>query len=197
MRDLLAAVAPDLPARVYAHLSPGLLPALAPALVASTPPAPHLKLRLEDPGAVLAQERSDAVVPLSVADLAEVEGFYGRAYPGTWFQPRMLETGRYVGIRRDGALACVAGVHVWSPEWRVACLGNVATVPTARGEGLATAACAGLCRILLADGIDVISLNVRADNAAAIRAYEKLGFAHAADYVEVMLATPGAPGSGP
>jgi predicted GNAT family acetyltransferase len=31
---------------------------------------------------------------------------------------------------------------------------------------------------------------VRADNDAAIRAYEKLGFAHAADYVEVVLTTP-------
>ena len=40
------------------------------------------------------------------------------AYPGTWFQARMLETGRYVGIRRGGELACVAGVHVWSPAWR-------------------------------------------------------------------------------
>jgi predicted GNAT family acetyltransferase len=102
----------------------------------------------------------------------------------------MLETGRYVGVRRGHDLVCVAGVHVWSPEWRVACLGNVATAPAARGEGLATAACARLCRVLLDDGIDVISLNVRADNAAAIRAYEKLGFAHAADYLEVMLAAP-------
>jgi len=55
--------------------------------------------------------------------------------------------------------------------------------------GLATAACARLCRILLDDGIDTISLNVRADNAAAIRAYEKLGFAHAADYLEVVLSS--------
>jgi predicted GNAT family acetyltransferase len=76
---------------------------------------------------------------------------------------------------------------VWSPTWRVAALGNVATLPAARGAGLATAACARLCRILLDDGIDVISLNVHADNAAAIRAYEKLGFAHAAHYVEVVL----------
>ena len=59
--------------------------------------------------------------------------------------------------------------------------------PEMTDEGLATAACARLCRVLLADGIDVISLNVHADNAAAIRAYEKLGFAHATDYVEVML----------
>ena len=57
------------------------------------------------------------------------------------------------------------------------------------GAGLATAACARLCRILLDDGIDTISLNVRADNAAAIRAYEKLGFAHAADYLEVVLSS--------
>lgn len=106
----------------------------------------------------------------------------------------MLETGRYVGIRRDGELACIAGVHVWSPTWRVACLGNVATRPSRRGEGLATAACATLCRMLLDDGIDVVSLNVRADNRAAIRTYEKLGFAHAADYVEVLLLHDGAGG---
>jgi predicted GNAT family acetyltransferase len=102
----------------------------------------------------------------------------------------MLDTGRYVGIRRDGRLACVAGVHVWSPTWRVAALGNVATLPSLRGSGLATSACARLCRVLLDDGIDVVSLNVRADNAAAIRAYEKLGFTRAAEYVEVSLAAP-------
>jgi predicted GNAT family acetyltransferase len=107
----------------------------------------------------------------------------------------MLETGRYVGIRRDRELVCVAGVHVWSPTWRVAALGNVATLPAARGNGLATAACATLCRILLDDGIETISLNVRADNHAAIRAYEKLGFAHAADYDEVELSSAAAHGS--
>ena len=33
----------------------------------------------------------------------------------------------------------------------------------------------------------MISLNVRADNTSAIRAYERLGFGHVADYVEVLL----------
>ena len=189
MRELLRAIATHLPASVYAHLSPGLLDALAPHLVPTTPPARHLKLGLADTSHLAEHDTVEATL-LSSADLAEVERFYADAYPGTWFQARMLETGRYVGIRRDARLVCVAGVHVWSPTWRVAALGNVATVPELRGSGLATAACARLCRLLLDDGIDVISLNVRADNAAAVRAYEKLGFGHAADYVEVSLVRP-------
>jgi predicted GNAT family acetyltransferase len=184
--SFLRSLAAQLPTRLYAHLSPGLVPALAPSLLPVGEPASHLKLGLVDPER-LDVPGMDDVELLTSAELDEVERFYERAYPGTWFQARMLETGRYVGIRRDGQLECVAGVHVWSPTWRVAALGNVATLPAARGAGLATAACARLCRILLDDGIDVISLNVHADNAAAIRAYEKLGFAHAAHYVEVVL----------
>jgi RimJ/RimL family protein N-acetyltransferase len=189
MTELLRSVVSELPQRLYAHLSPGLLDVLAPELAPARGPAAHLKLGLVDPDALARHDTAECEL-LSSADLDEIRRFYDRAYPGTWFQPRMLETGRYVGIRRGGELVCVAGVHVWSQRWRVSCLGNVATVPAARGEGLATAACARLCRVLLRDGIDVISLNVRADNGAAIRAYEKLGFAHATDYVEVMLTAP-------
>jgi ribosomal protein S18 acetylase RimI-like enzyme len=189
MADLLLAAAERLPPSLYAHLSPSLLDPLAPAFAPMTVPVAHCKLGLARPEALEAYDTLDVEV-LAPGDLDEVERFYASAYPGTWFQPRMLETGRYVGVRRDGALVCVAGVHVWSPAWRVAALGNVATRPEARGTGLATAACARLCRTLLDDGIDTISLNVRADNHAAIRAYEKLGFAHAADYLEVVLSSP-------
>jgi RimJ/RimL family protein N-acetyltransferase len=183
---LLRAVAADLPGSLYAHLTPGLLEALAPRLVPVTEPVRHAKLGLVSPDRLAAHDTEHAEL-LGPGDLVEVEAFYARAYPGTWFQPRMLETRRYVGIRRDGELACVAGVHVVSRDYRVAALGNVATLPSARGAGLATAACARLCRLLLDDGIDVVSLNVRADNAPALRAYAKLGFEHAADYVEVLL----------
>jgi ribosomal protein S18 acetylase RimI-like enzyme len=186
MADLLVAAAERLPPTLYAHVTPSLLAGIRPVLVAVTEPVTHRKLGLVRPES-LDDYDTAAVDPLGPADLDEVERFYTEAYPGTWFHARMLETGRYVGIRRAGALVCVAGVHVWSPTWRVAALGNVATLPEARGTGLATAACARLCRMLLGDGIDTISLNVRADNDAAIRAYEKLGFAHATDYVEVVL----------
>lgn len=192
MATLLQALAADLPPRLYAHLTPGLLAALAPGLVPVTEPVLHAKLGLSDPSLLAAHdtEQTDLLGP---DDLEEVEAFYARAYPDTWFQQRMLETHRYVGIRRGSELACIAGVHVVSRDYRVAALGNVATLPAARGAGLATAACARLCRLLLDDGIDVVSLNVRADNAPALRAYGKLGFEHAADYVEVLLGPPAQP----
>ena len=186
MGELLASIGAELPASVYAHLTPGLLAALAPRLVPEAAPVDHRKLVLVDPE--MLNRDGDGAVPLGPDDRDEVLAFYERAYPGTWFELRMLETRRYVGIRERGKLVCVAGVHVWSPTWRVAALGNVATLAEARGRGLATTACAQLCRMLLDDGVDTIALNVRADNAAAIRSYEKLGFAQAADYVEVLLA---------
>jgi GNAT superfamily N-acetyltransferase len=183
--DLLTALLPSLPPRVYVHVGADALPALEARYAPAAPAEPHLKMGLADRG-LLSRETRDVVV-LGPSSLAEVEAFYTEAYPGTWFVPRMLETGRYVGIRDAAGLTCVAGVHVWSPGWRVAALGNVATRPDVRGRGLAQRACAALCALLLDDGIDTIALNVKADNAAAIRAYERLGFAVAAEYLEVLL----------
>ncbi|MEO3778968.1 GNAT family N-acetyltransferase [Micromonospora sp. B11E3] len=99
---------------------------------------------------------------------------------------RMLDTGRYVGVREAGELVAVAGVHVFSPTWRVAALGNVTTHPRARGRGLAAAAVAALCARLRGE-VDHVTLNVRADNAAAVRLYERLGFTRVADFTECAL----------
>ena len=104
----------------------------------------------------------------------------------------MLATGRYVGVREAGRPTCVAGVHVFSQAWRVAALGNVATLPEQRGRGLARRACAALCRLLLEQGIESVALNVRADNAPALQAYRRLGFEPVADYVETTLEARGA-----
>ena len=187
MRGLLAAIDAELPSSLYAHLSPGVVEGLAPRFVPASPPVEHRKLGLLDASLLAGHPDGDGATRLGPEDVDEVVAFYERAYPGTWFEPRMLETRRYVGLREGDELVCVAGVHVWSPTWGVAALGNVATLPAARGRGLATAVCAHVCRLLLEDGIDVISLNMRADNDAASATYEKLGFAHATDYVEVPL----------
>lgn len=177
---LLAALAPLLPRRFYAHLSPGAEQVFADGFDAA-PGGPHLKLALTDHAALAAAEPLGEV--LTPADLPEVQKLYEVAYPENWFDARMLETGQYVGVRRDGALLAVAGVHVWSPKYRVAALGNVTAHPAARGQGLARGAVAALCGRLL-DTVDHVTLNVKADNAAALALYARLGFTKTADYGE-------------
>ena len=184
MAELLAAITWSLPSVLYTHATPALLDTLA-ERYAIEDAEPHRKFALERTD-LLDQHAVETEI-LTREQLDEVESFYAAAYPGTWFAPRMLATGRYVGVRHDGRLACIAGVHVHSPTWRVAALGNVATLPELRGRGLARGACASLCRLLLDDGIETISLNVRADNGAAIASYERLGFAPVAEYVEASL----------
>lgn len=80
----------------------------------------------------------------------------------------------------------VAGVHVYSARFRMAALGNITTHPDWRGQGLGTAATAGLCKNLLKT-VDTVGLNVSSDNETAIRMYEKLGFEAVAKYNEYML----------
>ena len=184
MESLLRELLPTLPAELYVHVSPPLLDIFRDRYAVEAA-EPHLKLALTR-NDLLA--RSAAPVDLlGDDDLLELDELYRAAYPETWFTPRMLATGRYVGLRHDGRLACVAGVHVYSPSIGVAALGNVATLPELRGRGLARAACAALCLLLLEDGIETIALNVRADNAAAIAAYSLLGFEVATSYWEASL----------
>jgi ribosomal protein S18 acetylase RimI-like enzyme len=184
MRELVRRVLHLLPARLYSHLGPDVLAAFDGAYDAE-PHGEHAKMALADPG------RLDPVVALeavrlSPADLAEVQEFYGAAYPDGWFDPRMLETGQYFGVRRDGTLASVAGVHVYSPAYGAAAIGNVATRPELRGHGLATVATGALCRSLL-ERTPHVGLNVRADNASALACYRRLGFETVASYDEYML----------
>jgi ribosomal protein S18 acetylase RimI-like enzyme len=180
---LLVEAAPVLPAGLWAHLSPGLEATVA-RWYEVTDSAPHHRMALTD--ARRLARVSPAGQVLDRADLPALHVLYAAAYPGNWFDPRMLDTGQYVGIRAGGGLVAVAGVHVWSPTWRVAALGNVTTHPQARGRGLAAAAVAALCA-RLRDTVEHVTLNVRADNTAAVRLYARLGFARVADFTECGL----------
>jgi predicted GNAT family acetyltransferase len=95
----------------------------------------------------------------------------------------MLETNRYFGIWERGRLVSIAGVHVYSPQYRVAALGNITTLPAYRGRGYGTRVIATLCRALIDEDIE-IGLNVKADNEAAIACYRKIGFRTVASYEE-------------
>jgi RimJ/RimL family protein N-acetyltransferase len=182
IRDLLERLIGTLPDRFYAHLSPEAVSALADHFDIE-PHGLHHKMGLVDRSRAGAFDTSE-VVALSAADTEEASAFYRVSYPGHWFVPRMLQTGLYRGIRRGGRLVSVAGVHVYSAQFRVAALGNIATHPDWRGHGWATLVSAAVCQALDKAGVYHIGLNVRADNQAAIGCYEKLGFGWAADYGE-------------
>lgn len=184
MRTLLRALMHLLPRRFYTHLSEGLESAFADDY-AIEPHGMYHKMALVDRARLAAVDTS-ATIRLAGADLPELGAFYEASYPGNWFDPRMLETGHYYGLRQDGKLVSVAGVHVYSPRYRVAALGNITTHPAFRGRGLAQVVTGRLCQSLL-ESVDLIGLNVSADNAAAIACYERLGFEQVARYGEYML----------
>lgn len=186
LRELLERLAPALPARVYAHLSPGTSDALAG--FRREPRGAHERMVLADPARLGAVDTRSAE-PLGPEHADEVSAFYAAAYPGNWFAPRMLETRAYHGARGEGRLLAIAGVHVLSREQRVAALGNVATAPEARGRGLGRLVTAAVCKAL-APHADLVGLNVEASNGPALALYRSLGFERVAPYDEVLLTRP-------
>ncbi|MER7585817.1 GNAT family N-acetyltransferase, partial [Kitasatospora sp. NPDC097691] len=185
LEALLGDLRPFLPRRFTAGLPDGAERALAPDYAVERR-TPLLRMLLTDglPDA----DVDHGAEPLTTDDLPAVRALLAESYPEAWFDPRMLSGGDYVGVRRDGRLLAVAGVHVHSPVQRVAVLGNVTTHPDARGRGLARACVTALCRHLAAT-TDHLGLNVRTDNAPAIRLYERLGFTTVATYNELVLGT--------
>ncbi|MBN9657483.1 MAG: GNAT family N-acetyltransferase [Acidobacteria bacterium] len=103
---------------------------------------------------------------------------------GVAFAPYQLATGFFRGVRRDGALVAVGGVHVVSRAESVGGVGNIFTRPDCRGQGLAQVAASAVVEALRAEGIRTIGLNVESTNAPAIAAYERLGFQARFTYVE-------------
>jgi ribosomal protein S18 acetylase RimI-like enzyme len=183
MPELLNELKGKLPEKFYCHLTNGYEKLLEDRF-SLEPHGTHHKMTLTDKSKLDAIDYSGAV-QLDAKDQGEILEFYASAYPGNWFDVRMLEIGKYFGLRRNGRLASIAGIHVYSPKYKVAALGNIATRQEYRGQGLGTAATAALCRDLLKT-VDVIGLNVKTDNADAIRCYQKLGFEITAEYNEFM-----------
>lgn len=183
MEELLSEVIHLLPDRCYCHLTPGLEQVVQ-SVFRLESHGRHVKMTLTDPDQVNSEAVKNAE-RLGREDEVELVAFYRECYPDNWFDPRMLDTGKYFGLRRDSCIVSVAGIHVYSPAYRVAALGNITTWPALRGQGLARTVTASLCRDLL-ETVDCIGLNVKADNAPAIRCYERLGFTAIGDYEEFM-----------
>lgn len=82
-------------------------------------------------------------------------------------------------ICRDGAvLAC----GQFAREGEIVGLYDVFTLPNARGQGVARLLCERLLALAAAEGAEVGYLQVEADNVAARRVYQRLGFADGYGY---------------
>jgi len=129
--------------------------------------------------------RPGDTVPLGPRDCAEIERLYASGDGGgIAFAPFQLETGMFRGIRRDGELAAVAGVQVASRREGVAAIGNIFTRADCRGQGFAQIVTSAVVEAVKITGIPTIGLNVGYRNAAAIRAYENIGFRIRLGYYE-------------
>ncbi|WP_329061284.1 GNAT family N-acetyltransferase [Streptomyces sp. NBC_01429] len=128
-------------------------------------------VQLVDAGLATAPDAE--AVRLGPAEVPEILDLVERTRPGP-FLPRTIEMGTYLGIRRDGVLAAMAGERM-RPDGHTE-ISAVCTAPEFRGQGLAA-------RLVLAvaDGIrergEIPFLHAAADNTNAVRLYEKLGFA--------------------
>lgn len=189
MRKLLRLISDILPDRFHAHLSPGVGEALRERFKIE-PCGKHYRMMLNNKHLTDSVDHL-RVVRLTDDDLSQMLQLYEEAYPGNWFDPRMLQTRQYFGIKIDNKLVSVAGIHVYSEKYKVAALGNIVTHPDYRGRGFAGSVTARLCRSL-SKHVDHIGLNVKASNDVAIALYERLGFEIIAPYYECTVFTPNA-----
>jgi ribosomal protein S18 acetylase RimI-like enzyme len=123
---------------------------------------------------------------LGSADLAEMLDLVRRTEPGP-FEPRTVELGGYLGIRRDGRLVAMAGQRMRPTGWTE--ISAVCTDRAVRGQGLA----GRLVRAVAAgvrDRGETPFLHAAADNIGAIRLYESIGFTLRGETAFTVLRSP-------
>lgn len=168
------------PDRFFGHYQENVRDILR-SLYSEKPLGTHLKMVLRN--FKPSDASSGQIARLDQSHRDELQQLYDLAYPGNYFTARMLETGKYIGWLEDDRIVSAAGVHVYSPRYNMAVLGNIATDPDYRGRGLAAKVTSHLSRELVEEGIRV-TLNVHHQNGAAIGCYESLGFVTEHKYEE-------------
>ncbi len=148
----------------------------------------HQKLRWNRPATSM-RASTAADIPVRVLtenDRQQIQELYRAGYPGAYFDERTLRLERVVGAFADSRLVAIAACHVYSRQYSVAVIGAVATHSDHRRRGYCSAVTAALVKLLAVD-VETIALNVHAENEAAIRIYEKLGFERRQSYEEALI----------
>ena len=124
-----------------------------------------------------ARQRTDIdidILPLGASDAADMVALVALTRPGP-FEARTWELGGYVGVRSEGRLVAMAGQRLRPTG---CCeISAVATHPEYRRQGLAEILVRVVAGRIAARG-EVPILHTAADNADAIRLYERMGFVH-------------------
>jgi ribosomal protein S18 acetylase RimI-like enzyme len=129
--------------------------------------------------------------PLTARDVPALQALYADGASSgespDFFFPSMVADGVFHGIYEGTELVAAAGTHVVAREEGAAAVGNVYVRRDRRGRGLGRLVTTAVLDALA--GVETIGLNVRADNDAALRLYESLGFVRHCEFYEA-LATP-------
>ncbi len=175
--SLATLLSPDEPVGLFLQGAPY---APAPWVVVKT--IPVVQMLCENPRSSRPEphatgERSNQkFLRLTDADVTEMLALTRLTKPGP-FSARTLEMGSYLGTRRGGTLAAMAGERLRLPGYTE--ISAVCTHPDHLGHGYASALIA-----VLMDRIDSRNelpfLHVRPENLRAIQVYERLGFARRA-----------------
>jgi len=128
------------------------------------------------PDTLVAPTETRLVESLGHADGPALTELYAH-WPESRFHVRRLRQGyRYVGIK-DGRRLVAAAEHVLaSPDGGVAVVQGVLVHPDWRGRGLAKAVTAAMTLDLFGAGAEEAVLDVRANNLAALAAYDDIGY---------------------
>jgi len=121
---------------------------------------------------------SQPIKQLDQADLPALQRLYAQ-YVGHHFSADLFAPfpqSLYFGAYRGEHIIAAGGTHVIVPAHKFAVLGNILTAAEARRQGYATAITSALVTRLFEQGFSHVILNVFADNADAIRIYQRFGF---------------------
>ena len=123
-------------------------------------------------GPLPAGEPDAAITPLDESDADEMLALATLQQPGP-FRRETRRMGRFVGVKRDGRLAAMAGERFHFPGFCE--LSGVCTHPDFGGERLGTRLSTHVTRAILERG-ETPFLHAWTDNHGAIALYERLGY---------------------